>query len=127
MDILSAILTLQIQLSEIQNKVNVLVQQQIETRVEFAEMPLELQRVALCESGGLQHQPNGSIVKGKADERGILQIHPVHFSRAKKMGYDIDTAAGNMAYGVWLYEREGLVPWKICSARMKIPQRFTMK
>ena len=123
MDLQTALWTLSIQLSQIKNQVDILTQQQIieDKHVGFAEMPLALQKVALCESSGKQHY-NNKIVKGLAGEVGIMQIHPVHFLRAKKMGYDLYSATGNMAYAVWLYQQEGLRPWT-CATILKLTMK----
>lgn len=34
-----------------------------------------------------------------------------HKDTAKRLGYNIYSLKGNMAYAKWLYKREGTAPW----------------
>ena len=62
--------------------------------------------MALCESGGRQS------ARGPYGEIGLLQIHPkYHLKRARSLGYDIYSGTGNMAYGMLLYQENGLRDW----------------
>ncbi len=72
----------------------------------FSEMPLELQFVALCESGGKLN------AIGPYGEIGLMQIHPkYHAKTSKALGYNIYDPNGNMAYGFYLYKMNGLKDW----------------
>lgn len=72
----------------------------------FFDLPIELQFVALCESGGKQS------ARGPFGEIGIMQIHPkYHLARAKSLGLNIYNANDNMAYALILYAEQGLKPW----------------
>jgi len=80
--------------------------------ITFQELPLELQFVALCESGG-RHYSNGRIIRSKTDDVGIMQIsEKYHFKTARSIGLDIFDPNDNMEYAVILYNREGLKPWR---------------
>ena len=75
--------------------------------ITFADLPVELQLVTLCESKAKQE------ARGPYGEIGMLQIHPkYHLARAKSLGYDLYSPNGNMAYGFLLYTENGLAPWK---------------
>lgn len=72
----------------------------------FFELPIELQNIALCESRAKQE------ARGPYGEVGILQIHPkYHREKAERLGFNIFSAKGNMAYGYYLAITEGLSPW----------------
>lgn len=85
-----------------------------------------LHAIAMCESGGMQFRPDGSVVKNPhSSATGKWQLmasiwRPV----ALKMGHDIDTEAGNkaMAYYI-LKEAQGIQAWKAsasCLAKYNI-------
>ncbi len=85
----------------------------------FADMPLMVV-VAKCESGGgingspRQFGPDGSYLKGKqvSADTGVLQVNKTyHQARSEKLGYDIETLAGNMAYARLLQKEQGYWPW----------------
>ena len=122
MDTASALLILQLWLSDIKTQVDQLAKGQQEVSIGFSQMPLVLQKVAICESGGKQHHANKKIVTGSAGEKGMMQIHPVHFSNAKRLGFNLDDPNGNMAYAMWLHEREGLAPWT-CARILKLAKK----
>lgn len=85
-----------------------------------------MERIAACETTGsvsgtpTQFMPDGSILWGenpvtkeriKRDE-GILQINTyVWGSLAAKMGDDLATASGNIAFGEYLFNKYGTAPW----------------
>ena len=74
--------------------------------ITFRELPIELQFIALCESGGRQS------ARGSYGEVGIMQLYPkYHLEPAKKLGFDIYNPNENMAYALSLYKQEGLTPW----------------
>lgn len=74
-----------------------------------------LYAIGMCESGGQQFRPDGSVVKNpNSSATGKYQLmasiwRPI----AERMGYDIDTEAGNkaMAYYI-LTEAQGIQAWK---------------
>lgn len=82
-------------------------------RAYFAKTPL-LAEVARCESQFRQFDKSGNVLEGRAvpDDKGVMQINAhFHEDTAKKLGYDIYTLEGNLAYAKNLYERQGLRPW----------------
>ena len=90
--------------------------------ITFQELPLQLQFVSIRESGAKQYRENGRLVIGPFGEIGFLQIHPIHFKEAKKLGYDIYDPNDNMAFGLLLYKKEGLKPW---SASLKCYKKLS--
>ncbi len=83
----------------------------------FKEAPV-LAEIAKCESTYRHFKKDGTIVRGKINpaDVGLMQINEkYHVEQAKKLGFDIYTLEGNMAYAKWLYEKEGVKPWKSSS------------
>lgn len=79
----------------------------------FKDNP-ELIEVAKCESTFRHLGTNGNVIRGivNRNDIGVMQINEIyHNEQAKKLGYDIHTLEGNMAYAKWLYKKEGLQPW----------------
>lgn len=77
-----------------------------------------LVEVAKCESTFRHLDKNGNVIRGISNSKdvGVMQINEIyHEKRAEKLGLDIHTLEGNMAYAKWLYDREGLQPWKSSS------------
>ncbi len=82
-------------------------------REQFKDTPL-LADIAFCESTMRHQLPDGTVLRGKvnSDDVGVLQINEYyHLEASKKLGYDIHTLEGNLAYGKWLYEKQGPQPW----------------
>lgn len=48
---------------------------------------------------------------GGAGERGIPQVHPVHFSAMARLGLSPDSSSDLVRYAVRLWERQGWAPW----------------
>lgn len=70
--------------------------------------------IARCESTFRQFDKNGNVLRGVANryDVGVMQINEYfHLEKSKKLGYDIYSIEGNMAYARYLYEREGARPW----------------
>lgn len=81
-------------------------------REHYADTPI-LVEIARCESTSL-HYKNGNLVRGRVDNAdvGVMQINErYHLETAKKLGYDIHTIEGNVAFAKYLYERYGSRPW----------------
>ena len=79
----------------------------------FSDLP-EMVDVAYCEST-FRHTKDGKVLRGivDKDDIGILQINRrYHLEKAEELGYDIYTLMGNLRYGRYLYETQGLEPWK---------------
>jgi hypothetical protein len=82
-------------------------------RLFFADTPI-MAEIVKCESQFRQFNSDGSAFRGVANRQdvGIAQVNEYyHAKRAKKLGYDIYSVEGNMAYAKLLYEEEGTAPW----------------
>lgn len=77
-----------------------------------------LAEVARCESGFVHFTDSGKVLRGIKDSNdvGVMQINErYHLERAEKLGYDIYSIEGNMAYAKYIYEKEGAAPWSASS------------
>lgn len=83
----------------------------------FADIPM-LVRVAECESHFRQYDENGEVFRGMVPQDvGVMQINERYWGEnAEKLGIDLYTTQGNMQYARYLYEKQGLRPWKASSA-----------
>ena len=82
-------------------------------RAYYKDTP-ELAEIAKCESNFRQYDAKGAILKGTVDKDdiGIMQINKYYNGdNAEKLGYDIYTIDGNLAYAKALYEKFGTDPW----------------
>lgn len=87
-------------------------------RKEFADVPI-LVEIARCESTFRQFNENGQVIRGKVDDAdvGLLQINErYHADTAQKLGIDIYSIEGNMAFGRYLYGKYGTSPWSASKA-----------
>ena len=78
------------------------------------EVPEILKKIAQCESGGNQFNPDGTVLRGieNPDDIGKFQINEYyHLAMARKLGYDIYTEEGNTRYALYLYSASGTSPW----------------
>ena len=83
----------------------------------FKDDPILIE-VASCESTFRQFNSSGKLLRGEvnSDDVGVMQINEkYHYERAMKMGLDIRTLEGNLAYAKWLYDNQGLKPWNSSS------------
>lgn len=90
-------------------------QQQIarELKAYYTEAPI-LTEIAFCESSYKHIDGEGNVIRGRVDSRdvGVMQINErYHLETAQKLGYDIHTIEGNMAYAKYLYDKQGTRPW----------------
>jgi len=79
----------------------------------FKENPI-LAEVARCESTFKHYGKNGDLIRGIVDndDVGVMQINTrFHGETAEKLGYDLETIDGNLAYAQNLYDRQGIQPW----------------
>jgi hypothetical protein len=80
----------------------------------FADMPI-LAEIAFCESTYRQVGLDGEVLRGNidSDDVGVMQINTrYHSDKAEELGLDLHTLEGNLEYAKYLYEREGVRPWK---------------
>lgn len=84
----------------------------------FADIPI-MARVAGCESRYRMLDKDGNVIRGEINpyDVGVMQINEkYHLETSKKLGYDIYTLEGNVAYARYLYEKQGAQPWVSSSA-----------
>lgn len=80
----------------------------------FADIPVMVE-IARCESAYRQYEDDGLPLKNREGSSaiGIMQIMAsIHEAEAQKIGYDIRTLYGNLAYARYLYEQSGTKPWE---------------
>ncbi|MEI6042372.1 MAG: hypothetical protein WCQ00_02280 [bacterium] len=94
-------------------KVDINSEVESKVRLYFADTPI-MAEIVKCESRFRQFNADGSAFRGIANNQdvGIAQVNEYyHAKRAKKLGYDIYSVEGNMAYAKLLYQEEGTAPW----------------
>lgn len=70
------------------------------------EIPIQLKKIAWCESGNRQFLPNGQVLRGHINSKdvGKHQINEFyHLEDSIKLGMDIYTLEGNTEYALYLY------------------------
>lgn len=83
----------------------------------FADTPVLID-VASCESRFIQFDADGTVHRGVVNPQdvGVMQINEkYHLSESEKLGLDIHTLEGNMAYAKHLYKTQGTRPWEYSS------------
>jgi soluble lytic murein transglycosylase-like protein len=92
---------------------------------QYFDTPILIE-IARCESEFRQFDKNGNIVRGRvnADDVGVMQINEFyHADTARKMGLNLKTAEGNVAFGKYLYAKYGTSPWSAsepCWSKAKV-------
>ena len=84
---------------------------------QYADTPI-LYDIARCESTFAQFDKDGKVVRGRVNNAdvGVMQINEkFHADSATKLGYDLYTMEGNVAYAKHLYREQGAAPWKASS------------
>lgn len=79
----------------------------------FADTPVLID-IAKCESTYQQFDEKGNVLRGRVDNQdvGTMQINErYHLEEAEKLGLNIYTVEGNLAFAKILYEKEGTKPW----------------
>lgn len=82
-------------------------------RKHFADTPI-LVEVAWCESTFTQYDKEGNVIRGRVNNAdvGVMQINEkYHLESAERLGLDIHTVEGNVAYAKHLYDVYGTSPW----------------
>ena len=91
------------------NSVILTIEKKVKAR--FASAPV-LVKIAKCESGFRQYSGNRPLRNPSSSATGVMQImYSVHHKRASRLGHDITTLDGNLAYALYLYKNEGTRPW----------------
>lgn len=96
---------------------NKILSTEAQVKAYFAETPI-LAEVAFCESRFRQFDENGQVLRGveNSQDVGVMQINEkYHLETAQKLGLNIYTLEGNMAYGKYLYDTQGTKPWNYSS------------
>jgi len=105
------------------------VQEYVETY--FADEPVMIE-IASCESHFTQFGKDGQVVKNpNSSAVGVFQImSSIHSTFADhKLGLDIYTIQGNLAYAKYLYDQSGTAPWnasKSCWGKTKAAQTLAL-
>ena len=71
-------------------------------------------KIAECESHFHQYDKDGSVYRGVQNnlDVGVMQINEhYHSATADKLGLDLYTIQGNVAYAQYLYDKQGTAPW----------------
>ena len=81
-------------------------------REHFKDTPVMID-IARCESEFRQHDKSGAVLKNPTSSaKGVFQImESLHKAPAARLGYDILTLEGNVAYAKYLHKNEGTRPW----------------
>lgn len=80
----------------------------------IAGLPPIMLKIAECESNTRQFNEAGEVLRGRVHpaDLGIFQINSaVHAEEAEKLGIDIFTLEGNVAFAKLLFERNGTRDW----------------
>ncbi|MEZ4104448.1 MAG: hypothetical protein R3B60_04140 [Candidatus Paceibacterota bacterium] len=90
-------------------------QAEVEKKVReyFAETP-DMIEIARCESNFRQYTDSGKALRGGMNNQmvGVFQFNEsLHSADAKKLGFDINTLEGNLAYAKYVYDSQGNTPW----------------
>jgi hypothetical protein len=86
-------------------------------RKEYTDEPI-LVDIAKCESTFRQFDQLGNIIRGKVNKGdvGVMQINEsYHADEAAKLGFNIYTVEGNVAFARYLYGKYGSDPWSSSS------------
>lgn len=81
----------------------------------FADEPIMV-AIAECESHFRQYGKDGSVFRNVLNANGtydigIMQINSIWVDKAAKLGLDLSTIQGNLAFGRYLYDAQGSTPW----------------
>ncbi|MEK7531713.1 MAG: hypothetical protein AAB545_02175 [Patescibacteria group bacterium] len=88
-----------------------------QVNIYFNDAPI-MAKVAWCESRFRHTDKEGNVFRGSINDHdvGVMQINEdYHLDTSKKLGFDIYTLRGNMAYARYLYREQGTKPWNSSS------------
>jgi hypothetical protein len=97
----------------------------------FADDPI-MAEIARCESRFKQFDKDGSIHRGVVNDQdlGVMQVNEFyHGVTAKKLGLDLYSIQGNVAYAKYLYDKEGTQPWissSPCWSKSKVAKELAL-
>jgi hypothetical protein len=97
-----------IPVATVTSNTNTSIEQKVRTY--FKDTPA-MAEIARCESGFRQFADSGTVLRSDG-MIGVFQFYEdVHAPAALKLGYDLATVDGNLAYAKHLYDSEGTTPW----------------
>lgn len=70
--------------------------------------------IAKCESDFKQYSDDGQVIRGAQNHNdvGIFQINEqYHLDRSEKLGFNLYSTEGNIAYAMYLMKKEGTRHW----------------
>ena len=73
-----------------------------------------MDRIAKCESGGINTKNGQVIIKANSNgttDVGIYQINSIWNKKASELGYNLTKEEDNRAFASWLYKNYGTEPW----------------
>lgn len=83
--------------------------------------------IVYCESSYRQFDKDGNVLvvlngleRNKDSAVGAMGIKEMHRKEAESLGYNIDTAEGNIGYGIDLFLRKGYKPWEECVVALAV-------
>ena len=97
----------------------------------FADEPIMIE-IARCESRFKQFDSDGSIHRGVVNrsDLGVMQVNEYYHGKvADKLGLDLYTIQGNVAYAKYLYDKEGVQPWMSsspCWSKSKVAKQLAL-
>jgi len=80
----------------------------------FLDTPI-LADIARCESRFRHFIDEGEVIRGEidSDDIGVMQINlRYHQEDAEELGFNVFSLSGNLEYAKYLYEKQGVKPWK---------------
>ena len=80
----------------------------------FADIPV-MTAIAKCESQFRHFSKSGNVLQNSSGSSaiGVFQImSSIHDPVAEKLGLDLNTLQGNVAYARYLYGKQGTKPWE---------------
>lgn len=83
-------------------------------RYYFSDIPV-MAEIAKCESRFRHYGSDGEVLRGEqvSKDRGVMQINEYyHLEDSQRLGFNIYTLEGNVAYARYLYEKQGTRPWR---------------
>lgn len=97
----------------------------------FADEPI-MYEIARCESHFKQFDTDGSVHRGVVNHAdvGVMQVNEYyHGKTADKLGLDLYTIQGNVAYAKYLFDKEGATPWASsspCWSKSKVAKALAL-
>lgn len=82
----------------------------IEERIK-QELGDEFVRIASCESTLKQFNDDGTVLISHTNDKGLFQVNHIHWNDAIRLGIDLDTIDGQIAYAKHLKEKNGTKDW----------------